>query len=116
MSLNQRNWLIGVSAIVMVAAIVWLLSRGYGKTSAEGYRYATALFSACNQQDKARLRKISELISSANEAGELEPDESRWLQDIVDRGLAGDWDSASRNVRRLMEAQQERAAPLPAAP
>ncbi|MBW3600662.1 MAG: hypothetical protein KY475_25790 [Planctomycetes bacterium] len=116
MQSNTRFWLLSAAVVVaMIAGVVWLMNRPYGETSSEGYQYAMALLSACNQQDAARLEKISAMMEESLRQGELQPTEAKWLTAIIDDAHAGDWDTASREVRRLMEDQLRPAPALPAA-
>jgi hypothetical protein len=106
----HRLRLIGAAGIGLALLVGYgLLSRGYGETSEKGYQYATALFSACNQADENRLREISKMIDQSVEAGELDAREAGWLSAIIDQGMNGKWDAATRNVRQLMDAQIRRA-------
>jgi hypothetical protein len=106
MSKDRRLWLIGAASIGLALLVGYLLlSRGYGETSDRGYQYATAIFSACNQKDETKLREISTMIDQSVEAGELDAREAGWLFAIIDQGMDGKWDAATRNVRQLMDAQ-----------
>lgn len=95
----------GLVFLAAVAAGIWYFNSGYGKTSAKGYQFATALFSACNRQDEAKLQQIAEMIEQSQQTDELSVKDAKVLTSIVNRGLAGNWRSASRETRRLMEAQ-----------
>lgn len=90
---------------VLLAGTYWFLNTGYGETSAQGYKYSMALFSACNQRDKAKLQEVADLIQQDVESGTLESRESKWLLDIIDDGLNDRWQAANRAVRRLMDDQ-----------
>jgi hypothetical protein len=48
------------------------------------------------------------MIDKSLEAGELDSREAGWRSAIIDQCLDGKWDTASRNVRRLMDDQLER--------
>lgn len=114
--LSPLHLTLAIVVVVAVALGVWYFNRGYGKTSALGYRYATALFTACNRQDEAKLKQIAEMIAESEQKGELSGEDARVLEGIIGRGEAGNWAAASREIRRLMEAQVERAEPLPDQP
>ena len=96
-----------VLAGLILAGGYWLLNRGYGETSPQGYKYSIALFTACNQKDKAKLEKVADLIRADIEAGELSDGESKWLMDIIDDGLNDRWQAANNAVRQLMKYLQE---------
>ena len=106
---TRRCWLAAGTLLIVSGVGLWMATRGYGEVSHEGYQYATALFSICNQQDELRLEKLSDMIDRALADGEVQPKESSWLQEIIRLGRAGDWEAASREVRQLMEDQQRRA-------
>ena len=113
--ITTKRWLVALAFVIVLAGTVyWLTTRRYGKTSVEGYRYAAALFSACNQRDEAKLQGMTTMISDSLKRGDIEPAESQWLLEIAEQGLSGNWDVASRDVRQLMEDQQQRAAPVTA--
>ena len=106
-----------VSAVIALggALVLYLFwPRGYGETSDQGYQFAIALFTACNQHDSEKLTTIANMIEAAEDAGELGNAEARWLQGITRQGLAGNWEAANRAVRRLM-TDQLKPAPLPSA-
>lgn len=109
---SWRRVLAAALLAVLVAVALWMFNRGYGETSQRGYKYASALFTACNLQDRAKLLKISQMINQDREQGKLEVNETQWLLKICQNGISGNWSSASAAVRRLMEDQQ-RAAALP---
>ena len=56
-----------------------------------------------------QAQKIAEIIDSSVDEGSLQANEARWLSSVVAQGVAGNWDGASAQVRRLMEDQIERS-------
>lgn len=94
-----------VVALLCVAGAFWYFNTGYGETTEQGYAYSLALFSACNQKDKDRLREISASIAEDLEAGTIGSQESGWLNAIIDKGLNDQWESANKSVRQIMEDQ-----------
>ncbi len=114
MKSHQDRWLWGLLALLAAGAVgYWFANRPYGEVSQAGYAYATALFSACNQQDEGRLNTIAAMVADAEGAGDLHAREARWLRQIIGKGLDGNWQQASRAVRKLMEDQRRKAPPLP---
>ena len=105
MSDRSMAWAGAALATLIVAAGWYWFQRGYGQVSELGYQYATAMFSACNQQDEARLQRIAAMVEQSTAAGELPQQEAAWLRQIIDMGLAGHWEDASEEVRQLMEDQ-----------
>ena len=100
----------GCLAMVMVLCLGWYWNRGYGDTSAQGYAYSKALFSACNQHDLKRLRQIESMIQEDLEAEKIGEREASWLRAIIDKAEREDWQGANRDVRQLMN-DQVRPAP-----
>ncbi|MCA9176684.1 MAG: hypothetical protein KDB14_19485 [Planctomycetales bacterium] len=110
---SHQRWIwIGTALAAVAILAAWLSWKGYGKTTDEGYRYAVAIYTACNQQDAEKLQTISRMLEAAAAASEIAADEQRWLQTIVADGMAGRWDAANAKVRQLMEAQAEQAGEL----
>ncbi len=111
---SQKNspavWLAGALLLIIVAGAgaYFFFDWGYGEVSPTGYKFATALFSICNQQDDARLAILVEKLEQAKADEQLQPDETTWLENIVHQAQNGHWDAASKNARRLMVDQQKR--------
>ncbi len=78
---------------------------GYGAVSPTTYEYAKALYSVTNRQASDRLDEVSSQIESARTTGEISDEEAGWLNDIVEQGRAGDWQSANQAARQIMEDQ-----------
>ena len=95
------------AAIVVLVSLVYLFfpSGRYGTLSREGYQYAQALYTCCNQRDERKLEQLSEMIASAQSEDALSEEEASWLGAIVSQGRAGDWESAASEVRKLLEDQ-----------
>lgn len=79
----------------------------YDKLSPTAYEYSKALYSVCNRHDQLRLSSVALQIETAETESQLSDREASWLHDIVARAQAGDWQEATRDARRLMEAQVE---------
>ncbi len=78
---------------------------GYGAVSPAAYDYATALYSISNRKAEDRLEQIDEQMRLARQAGELSPQESEWLHEILADARNGQWESANSACRRMMEDQ-----------
>lgn len=102
-------WVVVGLLLLACGSLIWLLNRGYGETSEQGYAYSMALVTACNQRDVDKLNLIADMIEADLESGKLNPTESRWLMEIIEKGHRGDWDAANRDVRRLMRDQLQPA-------
>ena len=103
---DRPKFLVGGLLVALVGGVVfWFFSRGYGDVSQEGYRYALALYSACNRQSSEHVQRIADKLEVARARSELQPREYQWLRQISERALRGDWEAASQSIRRLMEDQ-----------
>ena len=104
--LQRQPLMLSIALALLVAAGAYLwFSQSYGEVSRNGYEFATALFSAVNQQDKPRLLRIADMVQQSHAAGKLRSDDADWLVEIVELGLDGEWTAANRNIRQLMEDQ-----------
>ncbi len=102
----QSKQLLTLLTLVLVAMLGYAFwPRGYGDVGHQGYQYATALFSAVNQQDLERLQDIAQRIQQSQQNGELQPREAEWLLDIIRDAESGKWERANQHVRQLMEDQ-----------
>lgn len=79
----------------------------YEKVSPEAYEYTKALYSVCNRHDEPRLSTVALQIETAATESQLSGQEADWLYDIVSTAQSGEWQEATRDARRLMEAQVE---------
>lgn len=79
----------------------------YDKVGPQAYEYSKALYSVCNRHDEPRLGRVASQIEQAAAGAELSGTEAAWLNDIVATAQAGDWQVASKDARRLMQAQVE---------
>jgi len=102
---NKNRILLAVLAIVCIGLAYYLFSGSYGETSERGYNHAMTLISACNLKDLERVLRIQSTIAADVQSQSIAPAEARWLNAIVDHALSGDWETASRQVRKLMNAQ-----------
>ena len=103
---RNRNVLIAVVAIsaIVLAGGYWWMNSGYGEVSPKTYEFATALYGACQTQSEERLNRVEELLGST-EGQALPSNEHRWLKAIIERARKGNWPSAAKQARRMMEDQ-----------
>ena len=94
----------GLAAVILLS---FAGCGGYGEISPHSYEYATALYSICNRQDKARLDPFSEQLIAARDAGELPAHEAQWMEDIADLARDGQWEDAAQKSRRMLMDQVE---------
>lgn len=79
----------------------------YGEVSPRTYEISKALYAACNRKSEEHLQQVSELINESADEGEIKADEKQWLQDIVSKAEAGNWQEAMLDARKIMEEQQD---------
>lgn len=77
----------------------------YDTVSPQAYEYSKALYSVCNRQDEPRLLTVADQIETAAAESQLTGQEVNWLSSIVSTAQSGDWQDATKDARRLMEAQ-----------
>ena len=94
-----------VRCALLVCLVLIAGCRGYGEVSEKAYEYAQALYSICNRQDKGRLEGLAELVQASVDESEVSSQEAAWLGAIIDEAREGEWKSASKRARRLMEDQ-----------
>ena len=106
---STRTVTVFIAAVVVIAAAAWYLLRPpYGPIGQQAYRYSTALYSAANQQDDARLATIETMLHADAQRGLVATDAAGWMQSIIDAGRQGDWTEAQQDARDLLEAQVQR--------
>lgn len=99
-----------LGVILIGAAIMFCSSQGYGKVSPRAYEVSTALYGACLAKSDARLESIEGLLdedAEAEDASTVSEDERRWLESMIRTARDGDWESAAKSARRMMEDQVE---------
>ena len=107
---STGKWvLLAIGLLVIVTIGIYLSTgRGYGKVSDRSYKVATALYGACLSKNEARLEKISQLIVDDEGTEEPIPSHERvWLETIVEQAQDGNWESAAKSSKRMMEDQVE---------
>lgn len=82
-----------------------LMGCGYPEISPKSYELATALYSACNRHSEEHLAKVSDLMETHAESGDITDREFEWLQAIVEQAEEGDWEAAASEARQIMNDQ-----------
>ncbi len=100
---QRRNFI--ATALLGVVLVFSVIGCGYGEVSSETYEYAMALYSVCNSRDAQRLEAFSEQFENAKAEGSVSANESQVLTAIIKEAQAGEWESATADVRALLEAQ-----------
>lgn len=109
--MNNHSLLLGVLLCValLVGGIAWWLNSGYGEVSGDAYEVAKALYGTCLAEDEDRLERVTVLLEEQNDEDTerlaITPKERRWLESMIDTARKGDWKSAARSARRMMEDQ-----------
>ena len=93
------------SIMMLLVAMVLPGCQGYGDVSSEVYDCAQALYSICNRRDQKRLEQLRERIETARQQAEISDKEAEWLLDIILDAGKGEWETACRSARRLLEDQ-----------
>lgn len=111
--MKPRAWIAIASTVAVLATallIFALLNRGYGKVSPKAYQLAKALYSTCKAQDERRLDKVEAILNEEETLSEnqVTAREKRWLSRIIQKARNGNWESAAKAARRMMEDQVER--------
>ena len=90
-----------VAAIAIAIGIYAYLNCGYGPVSKDSYELVTAVHNACVTRDVGRVEMLSEMIAKA----EIDSRERKWLNQIIIQAENGDWNSARKASRSLLEKQ-----------
>lgn len=104
---DKRVWTTLAAILLIGGVLVWINLPAYGKISPHGYELATALYSACNQQDADKIAAVAKLTDQAAASNQLNPKEAHWLSEIINQARAERWQAAGNQTRQLMEAQVE---------
>ena len=103
---HRRNFsvvLIPTMLLVLVAGYLWV-NRGYGEVSPETYQFSKALYSACLKKSDEHLDMVDKLLDESDDL--LLPSNERiWIEKIINLARSGDWESAAKKAKRMMEDQ-----------
>jgi len=95
-----------IAAMVLLLTVGLLVGCGsYAEVSPEAYQSTKALYSICNRKDAAQLDKMADQTATARAESKFTSKEADWINDIIDTARTGDWQSATKKARQLMEAQ-----------
>ena len=95
------------SAIYLLLIPMLILTQGcgYSEVSPLTTEYAKAIYSIANLQKSDRISSAREQIETDVTKGKLPANEAELLYDMLDKAEAGNWESAMKDSRALMEAQ-----------
>ena len=104
--IKGRNVVPGSILVVLLVLVVGygLMNRGYGEVSSETYQFSKALYSACLKKSDEHLDRVGEMLDKAG-SETLPSNERIWLEQIIKRARNGQWESAAKRARRIMEDQ-----------
>lgn len=102
-----------VVVTLFVAGVAYWCNSGYGKVSHDAYEVAKALYGACLSRSDERVNQVAMLLEEADEVSasgsiEINDTERRWLNTMISTAREGNWKSAAKSARRMMEDQVER--------
>jgi len=69
-----------------------------------------ALYTAVRNHDEARLAQCARRLTAQRDAGQLPPAAWDYLDGVIDKARAGNWDSATRRLYDFMLAQRREGA------
>ena len=102
---NRRNFaLISFFITILLVGSYFWLYRGYGEVSPRTYQFSKAIYSACLKKSDDHLAKVEELLNESDGAS-LPTNEAIWLDQIIEIARSGNWDSAAKKAKRMMEDQ-----------
>jgi hypothetical protein len=89
--------------LVLVGGYLWV-NRGYGEVSPDTYQFSKALYSACLKKSDEHLDMVDKLLNESDDLS-LPPNEQIWIEKIIKLARSGDWKSAAKKAKRMMEDQ-----------
>lgn len=101
-----KKLVLALFAIVLILVCSWWMNRGYGTVSQQTYEFSKAIYGACLAKSEQRLDKIEQLMDDPSNA-ELPSHERTWLDAIISNARAGNWESAAKKARSMMEDQAQ---------
>ena len=103
---SLSKWIFVAIGVLVIIGIYLGSNRGYGKVSDRSYKVATALYGVCLSQNEERLEKVSLLLVDTADGEDSIPSHERaWLTSIVQTARNGNWESAAKASKRMMEDQ-----------
>ena len=99
-----------IIAAVAVLAVLAFSLRGcgrYNEVNQLTYEHAKALYAACNSKQPQRLKACAEMIAEAESAEGISSTENDYLQSIIKKAQAGNWQGAQAMARQLMVDQTD---------
>ena len=98
----------GLCLVIACVVAARLLPGSSVKLNDDGYNLTIALYRVCNQQDEEGLLEIAVHLDQAIDANGGADPQQEALESIVQDARAGQWESAMRECRSLLEDQARR--------
>lgn len=102
-----KNRSVVLGAVVLTGFLLigfWCLNPRYGEVSPLTYECSKALYSACLNKSEEHLKRVEELLA-ASDLEVLPANERYWIEAIIAEAHGGDWQTAAKKARRMMEDQ-----------
>lgn len=108
--LSESARLVCGKIILAISCLILLncVGCGYPEVSPKTYEISKTLYSVCSLKQEQNLTRVADVISQACDAQEVSASECAWLMDIVEQAQNGQWESATSEVRRILEDQTGR--------
>lgn len=94
--------------LLLIPFLIITQGCGYGEVNPHTTEYAKAIYSIANLQKSERITLAREQIEKDVTEGKLPSAEAKLLYDMLDKAEAGNWESAMKDSRAMMEAQIKR--------
>ena len=91
-------------ALLLGGVFFWSNS-GYGEVSPDAYEVAKALYGTCLSKNESRLDSVTVMLDGDDRPLEITQTERDWLESMVRSAKDGNWNSAAKSARRMMEDQ-----------
>jgi hypothetical protein len=97
---------------VAILALCWVLGWGGPPqlgVDREVIKTVDALFTAVTARDERLLGQCQQRLDAHKGAGKLPPEASDYLDGIIQKARAGQWESAAQRLYEFMEAQRRKS-------
>lgn len=81
----------------------------YPELSPAAYQLTVTLDNVCSLKNEGQLTLVKEMIEKEKAAGDLSESDERVLRQIIKVAAEGNWEKASRQIRKLRLAQNKQA-------
>src|SRR5438309_296095 len=97
---------LGVAVLLVAAGFFWFRGTPQIGADKDAFRTVDALFTALTARDERLLGDCEKRLTALKNAGKLPADAANYLDGIVQRARAGDWQSAAERLYDFMRAQR----------